>query len=1578
MEASSPTTIASEALASLDSYVSNQPSDAGASSVLMQLKKDQHPYKCGFCCMHFRSLEQLDSHVSQHSKPYQCGYCKYSFSTGQELLTHSAEHGTTARPGMFSTADILSSRKPESSAQVMAPYVTPNPSYAVQGGLQFLPDTDFTYQDAMHCVPGVSREYVPGLGMISVSSGVMMANDVGASMVTDPQMIQQSAASSDPPQDTTGSNAKGSKRKSDGVVPCPSCGQRFKVMEHLKKHCIMEHGYDRPFWCQHCPLRFKQIDHLTYHTKNKHSTVRAYSCPVCEKAFKARVNLWGHIRCAHLVDPSTFLKKPGKESLRDRQDMKRALEISGNTGHSNKYAKLDTAGHAALSKPKSIGDASTLGSVGRPDYSLHGAAHPSFDTGTVSYVPVVKTECARMASAGSGGMMTDGFTAEGQSGGTLVSDSQTQQPGGGEQIEMISGFNKASLGSSDGSLPCPTCGERFKVIETLKKHCLTEHADERPFQCQHCPLRFKRVDHLNHHFRSKHRSGVGFRPFVCQHCPLRFKQLSHLSRHIKGKHTSEHHPCPICQKTFSRRASLMSHVQYTHLVKPSTILPRLKAKSQQMKMKNKPHIVYTRVADSIFICPSCRQSFQQADQLKQHSIREHGKDRPFRCSQCASSFKEAEHLVSHVNSKHSAQRPARPAAPSVPHSSTQRMKRRKQRLQKTSGGAGKLKKEDDLSLPCPTCGQVFKVMKHLKEHAEQEHMDDRPFCCQLCPARFKELKHLSCHMDGKHSSLRQHACPLCEKTFKIRICLRAHVRRVHRVNPGTVLQKPEKRSYQDQLQHIKQMAEAPESSAESDDLPSFGRRGKKSSKQHGDSKLLFTCPQCQATFADVSQLARHVSGCVTGVSGSADMETDSGGRTVGGGLSEESDNTLSEARDSGVSCPTCGESFEVVAHLKYHAVKEHGDERPFVCQYCSSRFKQLAHLTSHLDTQHSSRKPYTCPVCYKSFKVIYYLRSHIRSKHGIEPSRALHGTLKQPSFKHLPSSKKATETLPKGDNSLSCEVCGKTCKSINKLKAHRRNEHDHHRPFVCSQCPAKFSTLKHVIAHEKRKHITSGVFKCPLCKEEFQMLTTLRAHIQEKHEEESSTTIIRPDDTEAAFSCKIGGKGFQSEEEMGMHRSQAHSKEQPSSSIQKSLLSSNMSSKQGPARTLRSCLLCGDTFKTEVSLKLHAFRKHSIKPSSIVLQQILATQYAHDTTAASARPQKTSSPGVKQRSGDQSDADQQQKQQGAVEIPQKAADGSVSCLTCGKSFKAPETLKSHSVKDHDDDKPFRCHMCPARCEELDHLISHMQDKHSSLEPQTCAICGDQFAGTRLAEHIRTQHPGSMLLSPPIPPKSKLVHVSCPDCGKKFYSKTSLKQHRLKEHDDGRPFKCSFCPSTFAEMKEFLNHYNILHKCEDNLPFPCPFCEKTFKVKTILKRHIQRAHKLHPRKVLAQALSILNIHTSKPAEEPIPKSSTVHLQGPNQEDIVVEVMEESGQGSSTATGEDTAANPGAGHFASGVGTQGQFEGESDPHRADQSHLAGGGAREPGSSSDAAWDIVVDEEVIRVEVASGDTCRTVAKE
>ena len=117
---------------------------------------------------------------------------------------------------------------------------------------------------------------------------------------------------------------------------------------------------------------------------------------------------------------------------------------------------------------------------------------------------------------------------------------------------------------------CPPGKARsFAQNKLLQKHVASCHSDERKHECPHCPMTFKRADHLARHVSDTHSLVDNlFECSVVEDCGARFQSQRRLRQHESHHHRASSanlSKCDECGKVFSKRANLDKHFQQSHV-----------------------------------------------------------------------------------------------------------------------------------------------------------------------------------------------------------------------------------------------------------------------------------------------------------------------------------------------------------------------------------------------------------------------------------------------------------------------------------------------------------------------------------------------------------------------------------------------------------------------------------------------------------------------------------------------------------------------------------------------------------------------------------------------------------------------------------------------------------------------------------------------------------------------------------------------------------------------------------------------------------------------------------------------------
>jgi uncharacterized Zn-finger protein len=118
-------------------------------------------------------------------------------------------------------------------------------------------------------------------------------------------------------------------------------------------------------------------------------------------------------------------------------------------------------------------------------------------------------------------------------------------------------------------------------------------------------------------------------------------------------------------------------------------------------------------------------------------------------------------------------------------------------------------------------------------------------------------------------------------------------------------------------------------------------------KMEKESKTIYYCSICNASFARKSNLKHHIE---------------------------------STHESKKYNCPICNSSFTKKGMLKRHIESIHEGEKPFKCSLCNASFTHNQHLKRHLLSVHEGKK-HDCTICAKSFSQSVNLKRHVASVH---------------------------------------------------------------------------------------------------------------------------------------------------------------------------------------------------------------------------------------------------------------------------------------------------------------------------------------------------------------------------------------------------------------------------------------------------------------------------------------------------------------------------------------------------------------------------------------------------------------------
>ena len=386
------------------------------------------------------------------------------------------------------------------------------------------------------------------------------------------------------------------------LYSCHHCAYRATAPAILESHIIRRHTEEYPFACSvpECNYKAKIASDLRLHQKNRHRPVHPVSCNYegCNFKTKFKKDLQRHVFNCH--------SRSRKRNVDCPLCSLKFFNIFKMREHLMTHTK---------EKPWSCSlcnyEGKSNGHLRRHFDALHGTAGNSSRKKllTCNFCDFTTTFTERLKAH--------------------VYSHSTEQP---------------------FACDFPGCNFRTKRKQQLGTHKISNHAPERhPCLCQGCRFVATHKTQLRHHINAVHKKQFACkflecyrrfrseaalvnhqrlhdpnRPFQCEHCRLRFCKKDLLALHTRFMHTEEKHlACSHCEYKTNRRHSLRSHLTRIHQAE--------------------------NIACSVAGC-----SFKSCSpyEMEYHSRIHDHKSHPFKCEYCPCGFTHSTALTKHLKREH--------------------------------------------------------------------------------------------------------------------------------------------------------------------------------------------------------------------------------------------------------------------------------------------------------------------------------------------------------------------------------------------------------------------------------------------------------------------------------------------------------------------------------------------------------------------------------------------------------------------------------------------------------------------------------------------------------------------------------------------------------------------------------------------------------------------------------------------------------------------------------------------------------------------------------------------------------------
>ena len=532
------------------------------------------------------------------------------------------------------------------------------------------------------------------------------------------------------------------------------------------------------------------------------------------------------------------------------------------------------------------------------------------------------------------------------------------------------------------------------------------------------------------------------------------------------------------------------------------------------------------------------------------------------------------------------------------------------------------------------------------------------------------------------------------------------------------------------------------------------------------------------------------------------------------------------------------------------------------CDYVTN--KSVKHLTSHINTVHNG-VTYNCDKCSWKSKSKTDLSTHscnfsckkcnFKAQWKLELEEHNITTHVLNITKNLHDPKPALEYEKYENKTFNCSLCKKVYSRLPSLLLHQKSEHMgikdykcgkceqaypdqsrlnlhlkvHNNPdaFICPYCSWPAASKPWLNKHLGKLHGDELPFKCQYCPLKFPRNRKLELH-SKKHIEAKSfkcehcpmaffyeKTLKRHSGQhldQTAFPCQICTVSFGSEEQL-----KRHGKVHTAKHKIKLILSKTF-----------KCSKCEDTkgYNTQRELDIHD-RKHTGEKPCVcsICEKACSTKKVlreHEKTHMEKAFRKTHSC---------KECGKTYSKSGHLSYHMQVHLGifKFSCSDCKKQLRSKQSYENH-MRTHTGDTPYECKFdgCNVKTKYSSGLRMHIKNIHTKEKSNLCGLCSFAFVTkTSLKNHHKRVHD-----------ENAVKNINCPDCNLMFYENADMKAHFRRSHTEVKKVECMYCKKTMASTKSLQTHIHLKHEFAERTHL-CNICNRGFKLKTILQAHLKR-------------------------------------------------------------------------------------------------------------------------------------------
>ena len=198
---------------------------------------------------------------------------------------------------------------------------------------------------------------------------------------------------------------------------------------------------------------------------------------------------------------------------------------------------------------------------------------------------------------------------------------------------------------------CNDCGASFVFKSKLQCHINAVHLKLKPYECNQCKKSFSLKERMVQHAQKIHLN--------CADCDYSSISESRLKIHLETVHQKARtHKCDQCQKSFSRKGALNTHIKgyckgFHQKIKAYKCQDCNKNFSNKYVLASHVDWAHLKIdRPKKFICEKCDATFEQKQYIEHHMNKVHLNVKPYECNLCEMSFFIKNQLKTHLKKSH--------------------------------------------------------------------------------------------------------------------------------------------------------------------------------------------------------------------------------------------------------------------------------------------------------------------------------------------------------------------------------------------------------------------------------------------------------------------------------------------------------------------------------------------------------------------------------------------------------------------------------------------------------------------------------------------------------------------------------------------------------------------------------------------------------------------------------------------------------------------------------------------------------------------------------------------------------------